>query len=44
MGFTLPIKTSHGGSSHVKISGIGQGNEALGQFEGVRHDEPEHNT
>ena len=42
MGFTLPIKTSHGRSSHVKISGIGQGNEALGQFEGVRHDAPEH--
>ena len=44
MGFTVPIKTSHGGSRHVKISGIGQGNEALGQFEGVRHDALEHHN
>ena len=42
MGFTLPIKTSHGGSSHVKMSDIGQANEALGQFEGVMHDALEH--
>ena len=42
MSFALPMKTSHGGSSHVKLSGIGQGNEALGQFERVRCDAPEH--